>query len=222
MTSVAPAHRAAPQMTHTPDPVATPQADAATSALEAGPTKPRLRDQIAENPLLSLFLGLTLAVLTFLSTLAVALLMFTLNDINDGLDSLGERIDGVEVSLGERIDGVEVSLGERIDGVEVSLGERIDGVEVSLGERIDGVEVSLGERIDRVEVNLNGRIDRVEVNLNGRIDRLEAKVDAGFAAQGAHIVETDRKLTALITHLNATEAVDAALEGRLLDGMSLG
>ena len=156
MTSVAPAHRAAPQMTHTPDPVATPQADAATSALEAGPTKPRLRDQIAENPLLSLFLGLTLAVLTFLSTLAVALLMFTLNDINDGLDSLGERIDGVEVSLGERI------------------------------------------------------------------DRLEAKVDAGFAAQGAHIVETDRKLIALITHLNATEAVDAALEGRLLDGMSLG
>ena len=211
MTSVAPAHRAAPQMTHTPDPVATPQADAATSALEAGPTKPRLRDQIAENPLLSLFLGLTLAVLTFLSTLAVALLMFTLNDINDGLDSLGERIDGVEVSL-----------GERIDGVEVSLGERIDGVEVSLGERIDRVEVNLGERIDRVEVNLNGRIDRVEVNLNGRIDRLEAKVDAGFAAQGAHIVETDRKLTALITHLNATEAVDAALEGRLLDGMSLG
>ena len=178
MTSVAPAHRAAPQMTHTPDPVATPQADAATSALEAGPTKPRLRDQIAENPLLSLFLGLTLAVLTFLSTLAVALLMFTLNDINDGLDSLGERIDGVEVSLGERIDGVEVSLGERID--------------------------------------------RVDVNLNDRIDRLEAKVDAGFAAQGAHIVETDRKLTALISHLNATEAVDAALEGRLLDGMSLG
>ena len=178
MTSVAPAHRAAPQMTHTPDPVATPQADAATSALEAGPTKPRLRDQIAENPLLSLFLGLTLAVLTFLSTLAVALLMFTLNDINDGLDSLGERIDGVEVSLGERIDRVDVSLGERID--------------------------------------------RVEVNLNDRIDRLEAKVDAGFAAQGAHIVETDRKLTALISHLNATEAVDAALEGRLLDGMSLG
>ena len=210
MTSVAPAHRAAPQMTHTPDPVATPQADAATSALEAGPTKPRLRDQIAENPLLSLFLGLTLAVLTFLGTLAVALLMFTLNDINDGLDSLGERIDGLEVSLGERIDRV------------VSLGERIDRVEVSLGERIDRVEVSLGERIDRVEVSLGERIDRVEVNLNDRIDRLEAKVDAGFAAQGAHIVETDRKLTALITHLNATEAVDAALEGRLLDGMSLG
>ena len=94
--------------------------------------------------------------LTFLGTLTVALLLFTLNDINDGVDSLGERIDRVEVSLGERI------------------------------------------------------------------DRLEARVDAGFAAQGAHIVETDRKLIALIAHLNATEAVDAALEGKLLDGMSLG
>ena len=73
--------------------------------------------------------------LTFLGTLTVALLLFTLNDINDGVDSLGERIDRVEVSLGERI------------------------------------------------------------------DRLEARVDAGFAAQGAHIVETDRKLIALIAHL---------------------
>ncbi len=156
MTSVAPAHPSAPQMTHNPDPTATPQAPAGAPAIEATPARPRLRDQIAENPLLSLFLGLTLAVLTFLGTLAVALLLFTLNDINDGLDSVGERIDGVEVSLGERI------------------------------------------------------------------DRLESKVDAGFAAQGAHIVETDRKLIALIAHFNATEAVDAALEGRLLDGMSLG
>ena len=143
-------------LTHTPDHVVTPEAQAAVSADDARPARPTLRDQIAENPLLSLFLGLTLAVLTFLSTLAVALLLFVLNDINDGFDSQGERIDSVEVSLGERI------------------------------------------------------------------DRLEAKVDAGFAAQGAHIVELDRRLVALISHLNATEAVDAALEGRLLDGMSLG
>ena len=132
MTSVAPTHRAAPQMTHTPDPIASPQAQASAAEVEAGPARSRLRDQIAENPLLTLFLGLTLAVLAFLGTLTVALLLFLLNDINDGVDSLGERIDSVEVSLGERIDSVEVSLGERIDSVE-------------------------------------------------------AKVDAGFAAQGAHI-----------------------------------
>ena len=161
MTSVTPAQRAAPQMTHTPDPVTAPQAQAVVDAVEARPAKPRLRDQIADNPLLSLIGGAVVALLTILGTLVVALLVFTLTSINDRIDSLGERID-------------------------------------------------------RLDVSLNDRIDRLDVSLNGRIDRLEDKVDAGFAAQGAQIAELDRKLTALIAHLNATEAVDAALEHRLL------
>ena len=161
MTSAAPAHRASPQMTHTPDPAATPKAQVAAPVVEAGPAKPRLRDQIAENPLLSLFGGAVVALLTALGTLVVALLVFTLTSINDRIDSLGERID-------------------------------------------------------RLEVSLNDRIDRLEVSLNDRIDRLEDKVDAGFAAQGAQIAELDRKQTALTAYLNATEAVDAALEHRLL------
>ena len=161
MTSVTPAHRAVPQMTHTPDHVVTPEAQAAVSAGDARPARPTLRDQISENLLLSLCGGLILVLLTFFGTVVVALLIFNLNSINDRLESIEGRIDGVEMSLGERI------------------------------------------------------------------DRLEDKVDAGFAAQGAQmaeldrrlgaqIAELDRKLTALIAHLNATEAVDAALEHRLL------
>ena len=143
MTAAAPAQRAVPQMTHTPDQAATPQAPTAASAVDATQARHNLRDQIAENPLLSLFGGAVVALLTILGTLVVALLVFTLTSIN-------------------------------------------------------------------------GRIDSLEVSLNGRIDSLEDKVDAGFAAQGAQIAEFDRKLTALIAHLNATEAVDAALEHRLL------
>ena len=94
MTSVAPAHRAVPQMTRTPDPTADPSPPAAASTVEAAPARPKLRDQIAENPLLSLF-G---ALMTLGGTAVVALLLFTLT-------SIGNRIDGVEVSLGERIDG---------------------------------------------------------------------------------------------------------------------
>ena len=172
MTSVAPAHRAVPQMTRTPDPTADPSPPTAASTVEAAPARSKLRDQIAENPLLSLF-G---ALMTLGGTAVMALLLFTLT-------SIGNRIDGVEMSLGNRIDGVEMSLGDRIDGVEVRLSERID---------------------------------RVEVRLSERIDRLEDKVDTGFAVQGAQIGELDRKLTALIAHLNATEAVEAALEHRLL------
>ena len=47
----------------------------------------------------------------------------------------------------------------------------------------------------------NARIDRLEV----RMDRLEERV-----------INIDLKLTALIAALNATEEVDAALHGRLL------
>ena len=157
MTSAAPAHRAEPPMTHTPDPATTSPAQTVDDAVEAPTTRSRLRDEIVENPLLSLFFGLILALLTFFGTLTVGVLLFFLNDINDGQDSLGERIDRVEVSLGERID----------------------------------------------------RVDQ-------RIDGLEARMGAGFAEQGAQIAGLDRKLAALIAHLNATEAVDAALEHRLL------
>ena len=65
----------------------------------------------------------------------------------------------------------------------------------------------------------NDRISRLE----DRISRLEDKVDMGFtkiderfAAQDAKFDEINLKLTALIAALNATEEVDAALEGRLL------
>ena len=146
MTATAPAHRAAPHMTHTPDPDTPLQSQAAGSAVEAGTARPRVRDQIAEHPLVSLFAGLIVGLLTFFGTVVVALLVFALTSFNDRFDSL------------------------------------------------------------------EGRMDRLE----DRMDRLDDKVDAGFAAQGAQIAELDRKLTALIAHLNATEAVDAALEHRLL------
>ena len=43
----------------------------------------------------------------------------------------------------------------------------------------------------------------------------EAKMDARFDKLEAAVAEIDRKLTALIAHLNATAAVDNALAGRL-------
>ena len=57
----------------------------------------------------------------------------------------------------------------------------------------------------------NRRIDRLE----DRLIEFEEKVDARFDALEAAVTEIDRKLTALIAHLNATSAVDDALAGRL-------
>lgn len=64
-----------------------------------------------------------------------------------------------------------------------------------------------------------------------RISRIEDKMDAGFAAVNARFVAQDAKidalddkvdeislkLTALIAALNATDEIQAALEGRLLE-----
>ena len=93
--------------------------------------RPRLRDQIAENPLLTLMGGII-----------IALLVFTLGTTNLRINDIHARID-----------------------------------------------------------DTNARIDRLEV----RMDRLEERV-----------INIDLKLTALIAALNATEEVDAALHGRLL------
>ena len=63
------------------------------------------------------------------------------------------------------------------------------------------------ERIDRFEDKVDASFDEVDASF----DRVEARFDKLEAA----IAEIDRKLTALIAHLNATAAVDDALAGRL-------
>ena len=145
MTATAPAHRAAPPMTQTPDPV-TSQGQTFDDAVAERPARPRLRDQVADNPLASLVGGLFLALLAFFGTVIVALLVFALTSMNDRFDSLESRMDRLE--------------------------DKVDA---------QGAQI--------------------------------AELDARLTAQ---IAELDRKLTALIAHLNATAAVDAALEHRLV------
>ena len=126
-----PAAQALPHMAHTPDPQPpqhTPAAAAATAA------RPRIRDQIAENPLASL-----------LGAVIVVLLGFNLTITHD--------------------------------------------------------------RINRLENTVDARF--------AQIDARFAQVDARFDSLESDVAEINLKLTALIAHLNATEAVDAALEGRL-------
>ena len=149
MTATAPARRAEPPMTHTPDPV-TSQAQTVDDAVAERPARPRLRDQIAENPLASLGVGLALALFTLLGTAVVALLLFALNGFNDRFDRLEAKVD------------------------------------------------AQGAQIAELDARLTAQI---------------VELDARLTAQNA---ELDRKLTALIAHLNATAAVDAALEHRLL------
>ena len=124
----------------------TEQAQARAGA--ATVVRPSLRDQVAENPLLSFF-GL---VIIALLTAAIVSPHIRIDDINLRIDDTNARIDRLEA------------------------------------------------KVDRLEAKMDARFDMVDA----RFDRLEAAV-----------AEIDRKLTALIAHLNATTAVDDALAGRL-------
>ena len=115
-----PAAEAAPRMANPSDTTA----EAPPARAKASQGRPRLRDQAAENPLLTLF-----------GTIIVALLVFVLGTTN--------------------------------------------------------LRIS---------------------DTNDRIDRLEDR----FASLEQRVIEIDLKLTALIAHLNATAAVDAALEGQFV------
>lgn len=57
----------------------------------------------------------------------------------------------------------------------------------------------------------NARIDRLDTRITARFD----KVDAEFEDIDARLDGLDLKLTALIAKLDATDDVDAAIEGRL-------
>ncbi|MYJ80757.1 MAG: hypothetical protein F4046_02910 [Acidimicrobiaceae bacterium] len=144
-----PAAEAASPMVNPSD--TAPEAATGRAQARAGATavvRPSLRAQVAENPLLSFF-GL---VIIALLTAAIVSPHIRIDDINIRIDDTNERIDRLEA------------------------------------------------KVDRLEAKVDARFDLVDA----RFDKLEAAV-----------AEIDRKLTALIAHLNATAAVDDALAGRL-------
>lgn len=132
---------------------ATDQAQARAGA--AAVVRPSLRAQVAENPLLSFFGLLIVALLAA----AIASPHIRIDDISIRIDDTNRRIDDTNA------------------------------------------------RIDRLEA----KVDRLEAKVDARFDMVDARFDKLEAA----VAEIDRKLTALIAHLNATAAVDDALAGRL-------
>ena len=118
-------------MAHTPEPQPPTHTPAAVAATATATARPRIRDQLAQNPLAS-----------FLGAVIIVMLGFTLTTSYDRITRLEDKIDARFAAQDQKID-----------------------------TRFDSLESDVGE-----------------INL---------------------------KLTALIAALNATDAADAALEGRL-------
>src|ERR1051325_8925756 len=67
------------------------------------------------------------------------------------IETILERMIGMEERLNQRTDGVEGRINFRMSEMEDRLNQRMDGVEERLNPRMDGVEERLGVRLDRIE-----------------------------------------------------------------------
>ena len=101
MTATAPSasEPALPPMTHTPHSSAPPEASADAAAHRRA--RPGLGNQIAENPLLTLF-----------GAIIIVLLGFTLTTTNMRIDDTNQRIDRLEDKMDARFTALEHSVAE--------------------------------------------------------------------------------------------------------------
>ncbi|MDE0656953.1 MAG: hypothetical protein OXH58_10285 [Acidimicrobiaceae bacterium] len=108
-----PAAEATPAMAHSHDTAAEVLSEQAAPAhAPASAVRPRLRDQIAENPLLTLF-----------GTVIVALLLFVLGTTNLRIGDTNDRIDRLEdrfASLEHRVIDIDLKLTALIAALNVT------------------------------------------------------------------------------------------------------
>ncbi len=118
-TTPIPAAAAAPPMAHTPDtqpdqnPLPAAQAVALDGAIAE--SRIRLRDQIAVNPLLSLFGAVLTAILGAMGAVIIALLAHSLATTNDRFAGIEERFTAIEerfTRLEAKVDAQDVKLDE--------------------------------------------------------------------------------------------------------------
>ena len=90
---------------------------------------------------------------------------------------------------------------------------RINRLEDKVEAGFTAQDAKIEKLIDKLEAKFDAKID----GLDAKIDGLDAKFDAKFDGLDKKFDEMNLKLTALIAKLNATDDVDAAVEGRLTD-----
>lgn len=94
----------------------------------------------------------------------------------------------------------------------------LDGNIHDLGDEIDTLQDDFGELEDdfrKLEDKMDARFAEQDAKIDAKFAEQDAKFDAKFDELEKGQAEIDRKLTALIAHLNSTEAVEDALEGRI-------
>ncbi|MYH43906.1 MAG: hypothetical protein F4017_05190 [Acidimicrobiaceae bacterium] len=174
-TAPTPAAAAAPPMAHIPDSQPEPphRAEAATGAapgvadsLAAG--RIRLRDQIAVNPLLSLFGAVLAGILGFMGTVVIALLAYTLATANDRFAAIDDRFAAVD----ERFAAID----ERFARLE----DKVDAGFAAQDAKINEIDLKLTALIAAQDAKIN----EIDLKLTALIAALNLESEVGAALQG--------------------------------------
>ena len=180
---------------HMPNPPDTAPKAPSTPAAHITAAASTLRSQAVENPLMTLFCLMIIALLSA----AIASPHIRINDTNARIDRLDARMAAGFDKVDARFDDLEADIDTRFDKVDA----RFDKVDA----RFDDLVADIDTRFDKAEADIDTRFDEVDA----RFDKVDARfdeVDAGFD-------ELNLKLTALIAELRATDDVNATIEGRL-------
>ena len=133
-TAPTPAAAAAPSMVHTadPQPAPAPPAEAATpdDAASGAGRRTRLRDQIAANPLLSLFGAVLAGILGFMGTVVIALLVHSLATTNDRFSEINDRLAAQDT----KIDAGFAAQDIKIDEIDLKLTALIADQDTKIDE----------------------------------------------------------------------------------------
>lgn len=95
------------------------------------------------------------------------------------------------------------------------LEDRVEAGFAAVDDKFERVD----DKFERLEARLDDKFERIDAKFE-RIDDKFERVDAKFERVDARLDEIDLKLTALIAKLDATEDVEAAVEGRLTERAS--
>lgn len=153
-TASAMTHPPGPQ----PDPALAPDASTPASAADAA-GKSRIRDQIVENPLLSLFGTVIVAVLGILGAVVVALLTYTLTTTQSQFAGIQNQFAGIQGQFA-LVQDQFAEVHDRIDRLE----DKIDEGFATQGAMIEQINLKLTALI--AALNMTAEIDAA---LEGRL-----------------------------------------------------
>ena len=138
-TAPTPAAAAVPRMAHTPDPRPAPapptEAAAPDGAASRAAGRIRLRDQIAANPLLSLFGAVLTGILGFMGAVVIALLAYSLTTTNDRFAEVDGRFAEINAEINSRfaeVDARFARLEEKVDAGFAAQDAKIDEINLKL------------------------------------------------------------------------------------------